>query len=378
MCLAAQSTNSSRFGLVLALLIVLAYGLLALPKIEPGSIPGPKPDTPDYVHLAQALLHGSVLVDYDGPPHLTRYSLGFPILLMPAVALGGLEATVWVPYLAALVLGILAALIAWRTGGGLAAPLAALLTLYSVGMFVMLHLVMSDVPSTAIALAELALLALMPGTGAAIAAGLLAGLLVWIRPASLVLGLAGFSGLTATHPDRKRLVWYGLGLSLPVILLAAWQWTAFGSPLLTSYQAAGGTSDGSPRLSSLFGLQYVMGPPWNAYSAGTEPNLLVYIKGLIGIDNDETYPGLGLLGFVGGIIFARRSGAAGAVSRFSLATNVLILLVYVPYFYRDLRFLMLPVTLNHITAAVMLAAVLSAVRKALPGRVRAASVGGRG
>jgi hypothetical protein len=47
------------------------------------------------------------------------------------------------------------------------------------------------------------------------------------------------------------------------------------------------------------------------------------------------------------------------VGRFTLAANALTLTLYVPYFYRDLRFLMLPVALNHVCAAVAIARGLS-------------------
>src|ERR1700687_3982324 len=90
---------SSWFGFVFALLLIGLYGFLARP--EPGSGFSPGSDAQEYVHLALALEHGSHLVDYDGPPRPTRFTPGFPLLLIPALALGGFASAVWVPYLAA-------------------------------------------------------------------------------------------------------------------------------------------------------------------------------------------------------------------------------------------------------------------------------------
>src|SRR5215831_13357440 len=84
-------------GLLLIALGVVIFAAMARPVIAPGYLPGG--DADEYVHLAKSLLHGSVLVDYDGLLRLTRYTPGFSIILVPAVALGGLEAAVWVCYL---------------------------------------------------------------------------------------------------------------------------------------------------------------------------------------------------------------------------------------------------------------------------------------
>src|ERR1700694_2828867 len=104
----ANTDRKSRFfGLCLAFVPVLVFAYMVWPTITPGLLPGG--DAEEYAHLSQSLLHGSYLVDYDGgPPRLTRYTPGFSILLMPAVAFGGLESALWVPYLSALVLGTLA------------------------------------------------------------------------------------------------------------------------------------------------------------------------------------------------------------------------------------------------------------------------------
>lgn len=354
------------FGLVLAGLVLVFFASSALPVVKRGEIPGPD-DAREYAYLSAALLHGSYLVDYDGPPRPARYTPGFPILLLPAIAVGGLESSIWVPYLSALLLGALAAGLAWRLGGGLAAPIAVGLVLFNDEMFYLASVIMSDVPSTTIALAEVALLSVGSGRSSAVGAGVLAGALVWVRPGSLVLVLAAAAGLSATSSWKLRLGWYAAGAALPVLLLAVWQSSAFGSPFVTSYQATGASGNGSADLSSFFSWAYVFGPPWNTYGVGTEANAFVYARALLGFDNPETLPGIGLLGLVGAALLARRSGAVGCFGRFTLAANVLTLLLYVPYFFRDVRFLMIPVTLNDIAAAVMLARAMSLLRSALPG-----------
>jgi hypothetical protein len=229
-------TGGPRFGLILAGLLLGLFAVGLRPEIQSGHIPGD--DAQEYVHLAAALLHGAVLVDYDGPPRLTRYTIGFPLLLAPAIAFGGLEAAAWVSYIAALLLGVLAAVIAQRLGGGLAAPLAVLLTLYTPAGFLSAQTIMSDLPSATVALGEVALLAFGAGGVAAAVAGVLGGGLIWIRPGTLALALAGLAGLTATRAVRMRCTHYLVGLLPFVLLLLVWQWRIFGSPFVSSYQAA--------------------------------------------------------------------------------------------------------------------------------------------
>jgi hypothetical protein len=359
------------FGLLLALLVVLVFARIMLPSIlvvQPDEIPGP--DAPEYVHLSAALLHGSYLVDYDGPPRPTRYTPGFPLLLMPVIAIGGFASAVWVSYFAALVLSLLAALLAWRVGGGLAPAPATALVLFNGEMFFMSRVIMSDLPSTTMAFAEVALLALAGGRFSAVAAGLLAGALVWVRPGSIVLVVAAIAGLSAVCAWKHRLVWYTGAVTVPVLLLACFQWYAFGSPLVTSYQATAASGDGSTALSSFLSVSYILGPPWNAYMVGSDSNLSVYLRALIGLDNPETLPGIGLLGLIGAAALARRTGPGGCFGRFTLAANVVTLLLYVPYFFRDVRFLMIPVSLNDVAAAVMIAGGISRLASALPTRRR--------
>jgi hypothetical protein len=362
-----------RVGIALGMVMLIVFAVLARPTAVPGRIPGPTPDAPDYAYMAAALLHGSYLVDYDGSLHATRYTPGFPVLLMPAVALGGVEAAVWVPFICALALGVLLILVAVKLAGGTAAPLAVLLTMFTPLTFYSAQMVMSDLPATTLVLGQVALLALGSGGRSGVLAGLLAGSLAWLRPASLVLVAAGLSGQSASSRSGTRAIGYVIASGVGVVLLALWQWSTFGSPLLTSYQANGASPDGSTGLQNFFSLSYIWTPPWNAYSQGPGPNGLVYPAQLVGIDSAAGLPLIGLLGLAGAVVLARSPGAAGCVGRFSLATNALTLLVYVPYFFREERFLMTPVVLNEMIAAVLLARLLSWIRSMLVLK-RAASV----
>jgi 4-amino-4-deoxy-L-arabinose transferase-like glycosyltransferase len=311
-------------------------------------------DASDYAHLAEALLHGSVIVDYDGgPPRFSRYTPGFSVLLMPAVAIGGLESAVWVCFAATLALGLLAARLGWLVGGPLAGLMATLLVLFNVGTYIMARIIMSDVVSAVFSMAELALVAEGVGAPSATAAGLLGGALVWIRPGAAVLALAAPSALKPVR-QWQRTAWYLLGLVVPVGLLALWQWQMFGSPLVTSYQATNAGSGPSSDIGAFFSWTYVVGPAWNSSAAGTEPNGAFYPLALIGANDPYTFPGLGVIGLLGAISLARRPGANGIVGRYTLATVVLTLLLYVPYFYQDVRFMVVPIELLHVTAAVIL------------------------
>src|SRR5688500_17702547 len=107
--------------------LLVAFAVFAWPVITPGIVPGAHPDSYDYAYGALALLQGEYVVAWDGPPRLPIYPPGFSVLLMPAVALGGVEASVWVPFLAGLALGVMAAVLAMRLSRPIAAPLAVFL-----------------------------------------------------------------------------------------------------------------------------------------------------------------------------------------------------------------------------------------------------------
>jgi hypothetical protein len=357
-------------AVTLALLAVDAVrtrpGTLAVDSIiQPGNIPGPAPDSGDYAYGARALLHGQYVVDWDGPPHIPRYAPGFPILLMPAVATGGVGTTDRVPAAAGLLLGVTVALLAWRLAGALAPPLAVILVLFPPGPRYLARLVMSDLPAVTLATLEVALLALGQGPLAWVAAGFLGGALVWVRPANVVLLLAGLAGLTASAAPRRAAGWFALGAIPLLVLLGAWQQATYGSPLRTGYQAGAWAPGRSEELGAFFSPQYVLGAAamYGSRSMGGGlqswglPNGLCYPLQLLGLDAFLLFPGVGLIGLVALVRYARRPGAHGVLGRFGLAALVLVLVTYVPYFYQSGRFLMIPAAILGLGAAALVAEV---------------------
>ncbi len=354
------------FGLSFALIAV--FSILTWPRVQPGVIPGPAPDAPSYAYMAAGLTHGTLLVDYDGPPHLTRYTPGFALMLVPAVALGGVEAAVWVPYVLAVLLGVLVLFLTAALGGPGAGLLAVMFTLFSGYALLGAQMVMSDLPSATLSVLEILALAFARSRWTAVAAGFIGGALVWIRPVSLVLAVAAVVALTACKDFRGRARWYSIGLAVPVALLAMWQWSTFGSPFTTSYVGAdAGPGDGSG-FAGLYGLKYLFGPPWNAYSAGIDPNVSVYPKWLIGLDSDTYLPGVGLVGLLGAVQMARSARRPVAVfGCFTVGATLLTLAVYLPYFFRAERFLVTPAVLTTVAAAVLIARIATLLRVRLRG-----------
>jgi hypothetical protein len=131
----------------------------------------------------------------------------------------------------------------------------------------------------------------------------------------------------------------------------------FGSPLTTSYQAAGASPSHSGALDSFFSLHYALHPyQRDPHPLGWQlPNVLLYPLELLGADFFVSLPGVGLLGLIAALRFARQAGALGVVGRFGLAAVAATLVVYVPYFWQSARFVMVPAAILNLVAAVRLA-----------------------
>jgi hypothetical protein len=337
-------------ALFVGLLIVLA--ILARPRTTPAGRLGPMPDAWDYTYGAEALLHGSYVVSWEGPERLSHYTPGMSLLVAPSVALGGVDAAVWTCWVAVLVLTSLAGLLAWRLRGPLAGVLAMVLAGFTPAVRQSGSMVMSDVPSAALALAAVALLAFASAGPGLVFAGAVVAFLGWMRPASLVLLLAGGLSLT-THTDwPRRLRWYLLGAFPVVVALGLWQWSLYGSPLTTGYQVWQGDQ--------LFSVRYLTLPPeladpaWlgGAIVSSQLPNTVAYAVQLVGFDRYVAFPAVGIVGFWWLALASWRKGPAGSLARFALAGISLLLLVYAAYFYQSGRFLGLPATLLAIGAAI--------------------------
>ena len=331
-------------------LLLVTFAIGAFPAVVPGLVPGYAPDSEDYAYGAVALLQGRYVVDWDGIPHVPRYTPGYSALLAPAVAFGGVDAAVFVPYAFGLVSAMTAALIAWRLAGPLAAPVAAFAVLYAPWAAMLSIRVMSEVPTSGLLLLEAAALTLGQSRRAVGAAGALAGFLVWVRPASAILLVAGVVASHERSSWQRHAAVYFAGAAPFLVTLALWQWATFGAPLTTSYQAAGASPDGSGALSSFFSAQYLLGLPWNTWDSMT-PNLFAYPQWLFGMEAWVTFPGLGFLGLLYWLRYSRSAGARGAFARFGLATLVLTLAIYLPYFYQSSRFVLAPAALLSIGGA---------------------------
>jgi hypothetical protein len=353
---------------VLVVLAMLAFALVIQPADdEPGLLPGVHPDSYDYAYGAAALLHGSYIVDWDANPHVPRYLPGFSVLLMPSVALGGVQAAVWFPYGMTFVLAGLCALLGARIAGPVAAPIAAVLSLFTPAVAHLSRIVMSDLPTATFVMLELAMLTLLSGPALLFLAGLLAGSLAWMRLAAWPLVLAGLVASTARADVRRGRMLYVVGAVLPLLALGFWQLTMFGSPLITTYQAARATPEGDAALSSFFSTGYAFGQP--AFGDGTYlggdgrlwkmANAIFYPLQLLGMDGFVAFPGLGVIGLLALAWLAREDGPAGVLGRFGLSAIVITLLVYVPYFWQSGRFLLVASPLFAVATAALVVQTVS-------------------
>jgi hypothetical protein len=247
-------------------------------------------------------------------------------------------------------------------------------------------MVMSDLPSTTLAVLGLMLMAIGRGSAAALGAGALASALVWIRPTSVVLVLAGIAAYTARPGWQRHIVLYLAGAVPGIALLGAWQWATFGSPLTTGYQAIGASPDGGTALTSFFALPYAWQPPgWRVGADGEIdmdahplrwdlPNLVLYPLALLGADLFLTLPISGIIGLIAMARFSRQAGVAGVVGRYGLAALILTLALHLPYFFQAERYLMLPATVQNLCAAVVIGRWLGAHRPELAGFKRSPAV----
>lgn len=358
--------NTTRsINLLAAALAALTIGLFALahrPHPAAGVIPGPDTDASEYAYGALALLHGAYTVNYPrgilgGVPHVPRFTPGLAALLAPAVALGGVEAAVWAPYLAALALLVLAAGLAWRLGGPVAAMLAtvSLATTGLVGVFA--DVVMSELPSAALALAMLALL-VRGSRRALIAAGVLGAAIVWVRPVNGVLLVPALVAL-AGPGWRGRAASYLAGAAPLLAGLLLWQWRLYGTPLVSGYQVSGAGAAGGHALTTFFSLRYIVSRPWAItplvwLHVPGQSNAAVYALALAGTHRWLGTPLALLPGLVAPFLWLRRRDAHGIYARFAVTALAATLAVYLPYAYQDPRFLVVPVVCAHLGAAVLL------------------------
>ena len=353
-------------GLAIATSVVLLayFAARSWPTMAAVELLGPEPDTPEYIDGAVQLLRGQY-----GQARPPIYPPGFSLLLAPAVAIGGPSASGWVPFLAAVVLGIVSAVVAVRLSNPLAAPLAVFFVLFATAPRMLAQLVLTDLVVAALVLSQAVTLAFASGRAAAVLSGLLGGFLVWVRLASIPLAVAGLAGARG----RRAAVWYVVGALPLLVLLPVWQWWVYGSPTTTGYLAVGAGPNGDGSMGSLFSLAYVLGPPVAADGpvhggAAREwelPNLPFYALELLGADSFLFRPGVGLIGLVAAVVYATREPPLGAIARSALACTVATVAIYLPYFYQSGRFLAAPAALLAVLAAVALARLVETLLRRL-------------
>jgi hypothetical protein len=341
-----HSAWERRISFVSTALLVLVFGAFSWTLTESGRL-DPAPDAFDYAYGAEALLHGQYSVDWDGATRLPRYAPGTSVLMTPLVAVGGVGAATRLGALSGVLVGLLVAVVAWHLMRPAVAPLAVVLVLATPAALNMAARAMSDLPTAALLILEAGLLMPRQACGL-VAAGIVGGYLVWMRPASVVLLGAGVVALSAFPMWRQSTATYVAGAAPLLAALAAWQWMTFGSPLVTGYQSTGASPDDSGSLSSLFSLAYLFGQPWRTDGAWANglmadrhvPNVPAYVLGLTSVDGFLILPGVGLVGLLGLIVLASQHGARGALGRFGLTAGALLLSMYSLYFYQSLRFVL--------------------------------------
>jgi hypothetical protein len=194
-----------------------------------------------------------------------------------------------------------------------------------------------------------------------------------VRIAATPLILAGLLAIGARGDGQRGRIWYLVGAVLPLLALGWWQLATFESPLITTYQAAKASPSGHDALDSFFSTAYAFGSPQfgdQTYLGGMGrlwrlPNVVLYPLQLVGLDGFLAVPGIGLVGMVGLAWFAHQRGPAGVVGRFGLATLLLTLLVYVPYFWQSGRFMMVLSPLFAVASAALVVQALTSAGAAV-------------
>jgi 4-amino-4-deoxy-L-arabinose transferase-like glycosyltransferase len=371
-----------RLGAIDALLLALLLGFALLLIVNAGFVNGqelwPMPDAVEYAAAAVNLAHGlGPVLHFGGHTYPCRYPIGYPLILAAAYPLLGArpERLCLVTALTALVAIAGLYLLGLWTFDRPSGILAGLFLATSPHFLGLSTCVMSDVPSLAIViLVVLAFLYAQEKESLAASAlcGLLAGLAMIVRITNGALLAAMLAVALLVRPHRlrsKQIVAFAIGLA-PFPALQAWVDLHYlGSPLSSGYAfwlPMFYGSDFEP-----FRLSYLVVPPDPAYPHG---NLMAYAIAMSGLDGIFGQLKLGTelrtlfhWRFVGGklhtlvharyalypppvavfaalgVFFAlRRKPSASAKREVYLGLGFLglLLLIYLPYFCVDPRFML--------------------------------------
>jgi 4-amino-4-deoxy-L-arabinose transferase-like glycosyltransferase len=334
-------------------LAVLAAVVALMPVLTESSKPLSRqtyPDSWEYADAAWQLAHGHGYVtyvnDFGGPrgygrrARPPRYPFGTSAVLAPfTLVFGRLQgAQVGARVLVGLyVISVIAA--AWLLGGSLAAIIAAVLSRSSPFVGTESALILSDPLGATLVL--VALIGIIRGSKLwVLLAGVAAGASLDVR----ILGIVAIPAAVLAVPGRRR--WLVPAGAAPfVVLLAYYQWHAFGSPFRTGYSywlphlrqfslsfVTGALGGSDETLIRVHGLNLVRSVCGCRPLSGSVSNLIFYPAVLSGLLWAFAPPLTGLIGLVA--LIRRR---ATPPARFALTVIVLNVAVLLVYFYQGAR-----------------------------------------
>jgi 4-amino-4-deoxy-L-arabinose transferase-like glycosyltransferase len=349
---------------ILALLLGFAVLLIAGTGFVNGQELWPMPDAVEYAAIAVNLDRGlGPVLHFGGNSYPCRYTIGYPLLLAAAYPLLGRrpERLCLVTALMALVaIAGLYILTLWAFDRP-SAILAGLLLATSPHFLGLSTCVLSDVPALAVAI--LAVLAFLyaqekESLTASALCGLLAGLAVTIRVTNGAILVGILAAAILVRPRRlqfARVIAFAIGFIVFPGLQAWVNLHYLGSPLSNGYTFW--QPEAYSSVSTAFEPRFLFAPAFATYRHG---NLVAYTLTMLGLDGLLGQTNLGtefrtlcasryalypfpVAVFAGlGVFFAMRHGRNASTMRamyLGLGFLALLLLIYLPYFYFDPRFL---------------------------------------
>lgn len=370
----------------LALLVLLVAAVaLYLPANWSGDI-RPAPDAVEYAVTAQRLAHGeSFALPMAGRDHPSRYPFGLPALLAPAYWLPGAELRTGLYGVIALgALGVLLVYLLgsrlWNRAAGLLAALALLLLPQYMAWN---RTIMSETATVALAAATALLLWHASAAPNArrrgwllCATGIVIGIASLVRLNNIILLPAVIVGIIVhmistqpyLHADRSEVGHHGNGwarfapytraLSAPLAILAsgpalalaalgAYAWATFGSPLDTGYRYW--VPEWYTNLRMTFAFHYAFLAPALRGDPNTPldlANIAYYARAVAGLlplpTSNFLSRSFAIIALLGALAALRdQRPAARTLSAFTATLAALTGLLFVGYFFADVRFLAL-------------------------------------
>jgi hypothetical protein len=355
--------------------LALVFTVLLLLRQPFSLVEQPFPDAHEYINTAARLAHGhgytTTVRDFPSSPHLRqsvnppRFPPGTSLVLAPFAWIGHYPGNIeFGSRLLVVALVIATGWAAFTIAGWYAALLAAFVTSTSEFALLSTRVVMSDALAALLIVVSLPLMKLHTKWSVYLL-GFLAGYGVVIRESGVIVVACVL--IVMTQWDRLRAA---AGASLPILGLAVYNWSTFGSPWRTGYSYWLGSFP-------YYSLSYVFKHPWppggiEGYFAdslhlfhlvaythsgviGLLPNIWFYPLILLGCSAVFGPPGFTLLGMIAAAFWWRRREA-----RFTLLLAALTAIFYMPNFTQDPRFMAGPCILLTVWAS---AAVVHLARK---------------